>query len=313
MFRAGLLDVYRQALVSAVAGISGENQVAPKSTKIKNISLDWDDQSEARPDVTRDQWETGVTTTIGELFAQSPCETSRAVLTAIESAAKLVTIVPERQPLLPGLSDANASANPVDPQAATRPGGTPERGAAGTGTGGGSGVRLTFTPQDWERSTSAASLRARDETLLHELVHACRQIRGLENSGPISAPFEVLRRGDGTVVQLMTGATAKPTIHSQIYNDSEEFIAILITNIYRSENGRQGLRRDHLGGNSQLVYPLTNARNFLTVWRPQIARLCAQMKVVCDTIAQVPCHFNPIFELYAAENRFAPGSRALSR
>jgi hypothetical protein len=134
----------------------------------------------------------------------------------------------------------------------------------------------------------------------------------LEDSIPLQAPFEVLGRGDGSISQLMSQTTAtQPTKHSQIYNDYEEFVAVLITNIYRSENKRAGLRRDHLP-DSELAYPLTNARNFLTVWRPQIARLCNDSHLLCNELAAVVCHFNPIFELYSAQNRFLPGGRRVS-
>jgi hypothetical protein len=143
--------------------------------------------------------------------------------------------------------------------------------------------------------------------------HAFRQASGLEDSFPLEAPFEVLRRGSGSVVQLTTQTTAtRPTKHSQIYNEYEEFVAIVLTNIYRSENKRIGLKRDHLGDSGELAYPLTNARNFLTVWLPQIERLCGEMHLLCNQFAGVECDFNPIFELYAAQNRFLPGGRRVS-
>jgi hypothetical protein len=200
----------------------------------------------------------------------------------------------------------------VNPVTATIRGGTPEpqQNPPVSGTGAGSDVILKFVAQDWETPTSTASLRAADETLLHELVHAYRQTAGLEDSVSLDAPFEVLRRGSGSVSQLMTQTTASTqTKHSQIYNEYEEFVAILITNIYRSENKRVGLRRDHLGGEALLAYPLTNAQNFLTVWRPQIGRLCAEMHLLCNQLAAVQCQFNPIFELYAAQGLLRPGTR----
>jgi hypothetical protein len=134
----------------------------------------------------------------------------------------------------------------------------------------------------------------------------------LEDSFPLDAPFEILRRGSGSITQLMTHTTStQPNRHSQIYKEYEEFVAILVTNIYRSENKRVGLRRDWVG-DQELVFPLTNARNFLTVWRPQIDRLCGEMHLLCNQLAAVECAFNPIFELYAAQNRFLPGGRRVS-
>lgn len=286
--------------------------MAGKPSGAKGIFLDFD--ASVRSDVTAGEWEGGVIDTIQDLLLP-PCQSSQVVLDAIGRAGKAVTLTPERQPLLPGKGDANAQADPIDPVAATKSGGTPDppQNPPVLGTGGGSDVVLKFTAQDWEPSSATASLKAADETLLHELVHAFRQAAGLEDSFPLEAPFEVLRRGSGSVSQLMTQTTAtRPNKHSQIYNEYEEFVAILLTNIYRSENKRIGLRRDHLGGDGELSYPLTNARNFLTVWRPQIDRLCGEMHLLCNQLAAVECHFNPIFELYAAQNRFLPGGRRVS-
>jgi len=282
-----------------------------KPTGARGIYVDWD--ATVRNDITASEWENGVLDAIQDLQLP-PCRTSVALLDAIGRSGKTVTISPERQPLLPGKTDANAHADPIDPVAATITGGTPDPlpNPPVPGTGAGSDVILNFAAQDWEPSSSTATLKAVDETLLHELVHAFRQASGLEDSFRLDAPFDVLRRGSGSVTQLMTQTTAtRPNKHSQIYNEYEEFVAILITNIYRSENKRVGLRRDHVG-DFELAFPLTNARNFLTVWRPQIDRLCGEMHAVCNQLAAVECHFNPIFELYAAQNRFLPGGRRVS-
>jgi hypothetical protein len=253
----------------------------------------------------------GVTSTLRDIYITSPCACGKAVVDGIQSTGKTVTVIPERQPLMPDKSDANAHADAVDSLKATIRGGKPEFPPSPTdlGIGGGSAAVLSFTAQDWVPSNSD-SMNAVDETLFHELVHALRQTMGIEDSAPVPAPFEVLRRGDGSVSQLMNQSTAtKATKHSQVYNNYEEFVAVMITNIYRSEVGRPGLRRDHLGGNALLTYPLTNARNFLTVWRPQIQRMCGEMVAVCDRLAAIDCSFNPIFELYTAQKRFVAGKR----
>ena len=286
--------------------------MAGKPSGTRGILLDWD--ASVRSDVTASEWEGGVIDTIQDLLLP-PCQSSQALLDAIGRTGKTVTLGPERQPLFPDKSDANAHAEAVDPVAGTIAGGTTDhpQNPPVPGTGAGSDSVLKFTAQDWEPSSATASLKAADETLFHELVHAFRQMSGLEDSFPLDAPFEVLRRGGGTVTQLMTQTTAtRPNKHSQIYNEYEEFVAILLTNIYRSENKRIGLRRDHLGDAGELAYPLTNARNFLTVWRPQIERLCGEMHLLCNQLAAVECQFNPIFELYAAQNRFLPGGRRVS-
>jgi hypothetical protein len=73
------------------------------------------------------------------------------------------------------------------------------------GTGMGTDVRIWFTPAMWaDKSRGPAS--APDEVLLHELIHASRQVSG------------VSRRD-----------------HVGKYTNEEEFIAIMIDNIYLSE------------------------------------------------------------------------------
>jgi hypothetical protein len=286
--------------------------MARKPTFFASIFTDWDPL--VRSDITQAQWESGVDRALRDLVLAPPCKTSRAVLDAIHLTGKTVTIIPERDPVLPDKSDANAHADPVNPLTATRPGGMPDgvSDLTARGTGGGSDVTLTFTAQDWAPATSSAPLTAVDETLLHELVHGLRQAMGLEDPVALHAPLPVLRKGDGSISQLMSQTTPdKQTKYSQIYNNYEEFVAILITNLYRSENGRPGLRRDHLGEQSQLTYPLTNARNFLLVWRSQIGQLCGEMSAVADQFAIVDAAFNPFFELYATQNRFLPGRRRL--
>lgn len=286
--------------------------MARKASGTTGIFLDWD--ASIRDDITSGAWENGVLDVLQSLQLP-PCVTSSAILDGIRRTGKAVTIIPVERPLYPDKRDANAFTDPMDPVAATIPGGKPDppQNPPVKGSGAGSDSVVSFAAQDWEPASSTASLRAEDEALLHELVHAFRQTSGLEDSFPLDAPFEVLSRGGGTVSQLKSQTTAtKPTKHSQIYNEYEEFVAILLTNIYRSENQRVGLKRDHLGGDGELAYPLTNARNFLTVWRPQIERLCGEMHLLCNQLAAVECHFNPIFELYSAQNRFLPGGRRVS-
>ena len=121
---------------------------------------------------------------------------------------------------------------------------------------------------------------------------------------------------------IIVGGRRRPHHATQVYQNLEEFAAILITNIYRSENLRTGLVRDHLGPRprrgepagtpakpfrdpreetSSLGYPLTNPRNFLTMWRPQIERLFDELSVnaTIQKIQGVRCSFNPFFELLA--------------
>ncbi|WP_315836475.1 hypothetical protein [Bradyrhizobium prioriisuperbiae] len=272
-----------------------------------SVVMRWDPT--IRNDVTESEWLEGVKSTWHYLIDLPPNTTSLAIINAIRGTGKKITIVPEPKPYMPDKSDANAHADPVNPQAATRPGGTPEGGTnPGSGTGGGSDVVLAFVAQDWDKPSAAASLRAADETLLHELVHAMRQAQGLEDTIPLEAPFAVLRKGSGSISSLMSGEAGPTTKYSQIYNEYEEFVAIVITNIYRSEAQRIGLKRDHLGEkgkDAELRYPLTNPRNFLTVWRTQLEQMSREMPRVCGKLAEVRCAFNPISELYASRRNAA--------
>jgi len=313
--------------------------MAAQSTFINCIFLDWDRRD---PDgiinkgvKTRGQWEGGARNTLELLYLCPPCKTSIAVIDAIKASGKTVTIIPftlkPSQTAIGRIKDkVNAGAVADDQPAGTVLGKLPDElpdwvyhQIAGTppgperdklvnsylGTGTGSSSSLSFTAQDWSPASTHVGLDADDETLLHELVHSLRQAKGQEDPDRLKAPFPVLRGGEKTSAGMDTTQNSI----SQIYDTLEEFAAILITNIYRSENGRQGLRRDHLVDkdmNDQPLFPpLTNPRTFLTVWRAQIEQLQAKQPHLCDQIATIDCPFNPLFELYAAQNRFAPGTR----
>lgn len=287
--------------------------MAAVPTIVPNIRMDWDDQPpEPRTDLTRGAWESGINQTLTYLYREPPNATSRAVLSAYLASGRTVTIAPVRSPLGAQKIGRNASADPTSPERATAPGKETETGKPGSvGVGGGSDTVIRFAAQDWSPVTATEQLAITDEVLLHEIVHALRQASGQEDNAWLTSPFPQLSKGDGSVSELMSGTTKdRENKYSQIYNNLEEFVAILVTNIYRSENDRPGLVRDHVSDKA-LVWPLTNARNFMTAWRPQITRLCSEMPQLCDRLAAIACHFNPIFELYAAQNRFLPGGRAV--
>lgn len=92
------------------------------------------------------------------------------------------------------------------------------------GTGAGSDVHLFFTPDSRGRSGCGGgdfgSLP--DETLLHEMVHSLRHMQGKTNQ----IPTEGTLRG---------------------YDNEEEFLAIVVTNVYMSVNNKTHLRADHDG------------------------------------------------------------------
>jgi hypothetical protein len=106
-----------------------------------------------------------------------------------------------------------AVTRPVELQAAWAAG-LPMAGAGATGTrvtsglfghGTGSAVDMYFTASRIEEMVETA-----DEVLLHELVHASRVVKGIKYNRPVSGG----------------------------YGNLEEFLAMLVENIYRSEKGR---------------------------------------------------------------------------
>jgi hypothetical protein len=315
--------------------------MARKSTDLRNIYLDWDAQDPAgvinAKVKTQQQWEDAVLAVLYGLCKGDPPASSKAVIDALIATGKEVVIVPFtlksfNTNLAGAPSKVNAGAVADDIPAATVRGKlsdelpdsviqqiaqTPEGPARDKvvdsyrGTAAGSSSHLYFTPPDWAAASAAAGFDAVDETLLHELVHSLRQAKGLEEPDRLFAPFAVLRGGEKDA----NGRPTPQTPLSQVYDTLEEFAAIVITNVFRSESGRQGLRRAHLvdstGNDPPLPPQLSNPRNFLTVWRPQLERLQRELPVLCDQLAAIDCPFNPIFELYNAQNRFAPGGRTV--
>lgn len=152
---------------------------------------------------------------IEQLFASiEKTATGRAVLRAIDRTAPRAMMV---EPILhkpPGLPDAFAGA--VDLKAARRRG---------------SDTCIGFTPAHWTPTTNMSHRTLTgaeyyygpgaqpDEVLLHEVVHGLRHMAGLRMTRNV--PFQ-------------SG-----------YDKFEEFYAILIANIYRSELRRPDLRTDH--------------------------------------------------------------------
>jgi hypothetical protein len=168
--------------------------------------------------------------------------------------------------------------------------------------------------------STPVTFKAVDEVLLHELVHALRQGLGQEDNATLPPPRSDM--GLGGITELEGNPSTPwpaPTTITQVYNNIEEFVAILITNIYRSENRRDGLVRDHLAPQPlqgdppdtpehpfrdpaektvRLGWPLTKPRNFMTLWKTQIAQLYRDLDGVhvATKIANVPCDFNPFAE-----------------
>ncbi len=147
----------------------------------------------------------------------------------------------------------------------------------------GTRVMVEFTPGSagsLQCHSGQRAARRPAEILLHELVHGLRMGSGVWQKSPF---------GSGQL---------------RLYGDKEEFLAILLTNIYMSELGRGPLRGqwittpddcDVLQGN------LSTSTGFLeNDLRLQIlAGLCEWMPSLFRNVAQAKAAFNPVAEYLA--------------
>jgi len=143
--------------------------------------------------------------------------------------------------------------------------------AAYSGTGKGSNSYIHFTP-----ALFRAAHKAADKELLHELVHALRDMEGHSNQVPTT----------GTILD---------------YENVEEFLAVLVTNLYASE--RYGplaqLRFGH--GDDQLQGSLRTSAGFLLDANNlrTVRTLASQEADLFSSLAQIrTAPFNPIAEFW---------------
>lgn len=130
------------------------------------------------------------------------------------------------------------------------------------GTGKGSEVKVHFSPESWgprrQDCFQGQNGSLPDEVLLHEMVHGLRKMQGKHNPWPTD----------------LKG-----------YENEEEFLAVVVANVYMSEKGSQQLRADH-DGHWPLRPPLDTSTGFLAdqnnlkilkihhlVWRPTFLNL----------------------------------------
>lgn len=85
------------------------------------------------------------------------------------------------------------------------------------GRGVGTDALITFSPEMWTGAAMAKPSNAPDEALFHEMVHASRIMRGVSDDPPVNAG----------------------------YTDQEEYLAVVLTNIYMSEKGQWVFAGDH--------------------------------------------------------------------
>lgn len=265
-----------------------------------NIYLDSLMDGQLRADLSSVEWQREVLKQLTILFERPPVKTSQAVLRAINATKKKITIVPGPR----GLGNfPDAGTTPDSPRDATDKGlpvlvcsgadvGNPAA-PPGTGTGLGSDSRVEYTPQDYIAAKRPDGIDFNpwmpDEVLLHELVHGLRQARGRLRC--VAMPN-----------------TPELRDSNQLYDNVEEFLAILIENIYRSEKEYPGgLVADHQFRHKQNTWPddtelrfvplsraLSDDLKFYKKWSPWIDTLCKQMLRLFIHLANVPADWNPI-------------------
>ncbi|MPZ56828.1 MAG: hypothetical protein GEU91_10105 [Rhizobiales bacterium] len=172
----------------------------------------------------------------------------------------------------------NATAKPTNVAAATLKGTTAldSRGnlpAPGQprviGTGSGSDTIINFSPETFQAGSVCATGpgATADEILLHEMVHGLRHMGGRA---------------------VREGVTGNPNM-----TNYEEFVAILVSNIFRSEKGIPNLRADHAGFNP-LTGPNTNPATFVTSFRQYISHMSIEQPRMVQNLRTAGGVFNPL-------------------
>jgi hypothetical protein len=135
------------------------------------------------------------------------------------------------------------------------------------GTGTGSDTQIRFSRSTWTAADAPTGPGATpDEILLHEMVHGLRQMKG-------RAVFEQINGNPGM-------------------DNYEEFAAIVISNVYRSELKIPQLRQDHHGF-LPLTGPDTAAASFKTTYQDYLVNMSIEQPQLCQNLRRVPCAFNP--------------------
>jgi hypothetical protein len=146
------------------------------------------------------------------------------------------------------------------------------------GTGLGSDARIAFNP--WiSQEIMGAGMKA-DQFLFHELVHAIRMNEGLTTRRPMGFGFDL----------------------------REEFIAVVIANVYVSESDpSSSLRANHHADSGKYAaygipsLEMLDMRRFTQSYRRELQDLRDEMPGLTTKLARVKCSFNP-FKFLADED-----------
>jgi hypothetical protein len=184
------------------------------------------------------------------------------------------------RPYVPSLQwgQCNATATPTDAAGATLRDTTvlddhdrlPAPGQPRTiGTGAGSDTIVRYSPTTFQGGSVCASGPGAtpDEILLHEMTHGIRHMAGR--------------------------AVREQVVGNPGMTNYEEFVAIVVSNIYRSERGMTQLRRDHAGF-SILNDATTNPAVFHTTYRTYLGNFWVEQQRFFDNLRRARCTFNPV-------------------
>jgi hypothetical protein len=136
------------------------------------------------------------------------------------------------------------------------------------GTGRGSDVIVRFTGSMWGPGNGhpTGPSSEPDEILLHEMLHGFR---------------------------FMTGRAMPLHSRNPRFDTDEEFAAILITNMYRSERRRASLRADHWGF-QQLPAEVSTSESFLGAYRSEVGGLFIENRRLFGALGALDASpFNP--------------------
>lgn len=178
----------------------------------------------------------------------------------------------------PESGQCNATATPTDGAAATLRGTTvldrndrlPAPGQPRvTGTGTGSDTIVRYSPTTFQPGSvcSTGPGATADEILLHEMIHGVRHMAGR--------------------------AVREQVVGNPGMTNYEEFVAIVVSNIYRSERGLTQLRRDHAGFNV-LNDATTDPAVFHTTYRTYFGHFWVEQQRLFDNLRRARCTFNPV-------------------
>ena len=213
-------------------------------------------------------------------------DVGKVIIDAIKKTDKTLTFMPRTggDVALRGDCNAETEAEGKDAAAAgteikvTRPGG---RVGYDRGTGKGADTTIRFDPNAYTKACASRGPGSlADEIVLHEMVHAARKMRGIQFDKQVAGyPNSFIANHDD-------------------YDTEEEFLAIVVTNVYTSRAGRPLLRAGHRA-HFILKSPLDTSAGFLkdpthyqlmNIYRLVWSDVFTQMSVV-----QAP--FNPFQEL----------------